>query len=64
MGVFGWNKDDNEPDVRGLKKHRYADAEGYTFYTCPICGGEYLKNLMTKEHGKTMCIECWNRKYG
>lgn len=64
MGIFSRNKDEDEPDLKGLEKHRYKDAKGYTFYTCPSCGGEYLKTFMTKEHGETMCIDCWNRIHG
>ena len=34
------------------------------FYTCPLCGSEYLATFITKENGQTMCIDCWNKKYG
>ena len=47
-----------------LEQHTYDDAEGNIFYTCPLCGGEYLATFITKENGQTMCIDCWNKKYG
>jgi hypothetical protein len=47
-----------------LEQHQYADSKGYTFYTCPICSGEYLAAFITEENGQTMCIDCWNKKYG
>jgi hypothetical protein len=44
-----------------LEQHEYADAEGYTFYTCPLCGGEYLATFISEVNGQTMCIDCENR---
>ena len=41
-----------------LEQHTYDDAEGHIFYTCPLCGGEYLAEFITKENGRTMCIDC------
>lgn len=45
-----------------LEQHEYDDAEGYTFYTCPRCGGEYLATFIIEEDGRTMCIDCSNKK--
>jgi len=45
-----------------LKQHEYDDAKGYTFYTCPKCGGEYLATFITEVNGQTMCIDCSNKK--
>lgn len=47
-----------------LEQHTYEDAKGYVFYTCPICGDEYLATFITAEHGRIMCIDCWNERYG
>ena len=44
-----------------LKQHEYGDAKGYTFYTCPLCVGEYLATFITEKNGQTMCIDCWNK---
>ncbi len=44
-----------------LEQHEYDDAKGYTFYTCPLCGGEYLATFITEKNGQTMCIDCWNK---
>ena len=30
-----------------LEQHEYDDAKGYTFYTCPKCGGEYLATFIS-----------------
>lgn len=46
-----------------LEQHTYDDTEGYVFYTCPICGNEYLATFITNANGQTMCIDCWNKKY-
>lgn len=51
-------------DYDALEQHTYEDSEGYTFYTCPICGREYLATFMTEEDGQTMCIDCWSERYG
>lgn len=55
-----------DPDVNyeELEQHTYDDAEGYVFYTCPICGNEYLATFIVSEEGQTMCIDCWNDRYG
>lgn len=55
---------DENVDYDTLEQHTYSDAPDHIFYTCPICGGEYLAAFITEENGKTMCIDCWNRRYG
>ncbi len=48
-----------------LRQSKYkTDTGEYVFYTCPICGGEYLDTFIVSEDGKTMCIDCWNERYG
>lgn len=47
-----------------LEQHTYEDSGNDIFYTCPICRGEYLADFMTESGGRTMCIECWNERYG
>ena len=46
-----------------LDQHTYDDAPGHIFYTCPICGGEYLDSFITEDDGVTMCIDCWSRRH-
>lgn len=55
---------DENVDYDSLEQHTYPDAPGNTFYTCPVCGGEYLSTFITEENGEVMCIDCWNRLYG
>ena len=55
---------DPDVDYDSLKQHKYSDSPGYTFYTCPKCGGEYLATFITEENGETMCIDCWSEEYG
>lgn len=55
---------DENVDYGELEQHEYDDTEGYIFYTCPICKGEYLATFITQENGQTMCIDCWNKMYG
>lgn len=38
-----------------LEKHRYPEG---TFYTCPKCGGEYLRSFFVKTSEGLMCVEC------
>ncbi|MBU3100645.1 MULTISPECIES: hypothetical protein [Clostridium] len=47
-----------------LEQHEYDDAKGNIFYTCPLCGGEYLDTFITEENSQKMCVDCWNEKYG
>lgn len=47
-----------------LEQHTYPDSGDNVFYTCPICGGEYLATFITEEDGRTMCIDCWSERYG
>ena len=48
-----------------LEQHEYKDEGDEIFYVCPLCGGEYLKNFITQgDDGQTMCIDCWNERYG
>lgn len=51
-------------DYDSLEQHTYRDSPGYVFYTCPICGGEYLATFIVEEGGQTMCIDCWSKRYG
>ena len=55
---------DENVDYDSLEQHTYKDSPGDVFYTCPICGGEYLATFIVEEYGKTMCIDCWSRRYG
>ena len=41
-----------------LEQHTYDDSPGDIFYTCPICGGEYLDTFIFEENGKVMCVDC------
>ncbi len=52
---------DENVDYDSLEQHTYDDSPGYIFYTCPRCGGEYLATFITEEHGRVMCIDCWNK---
>lgn len=52
---------DKNVNYAALEQHEYDDAEGYTFYTCPCCFGEYLASLIFEEDGKTMCVDCWDK---
>lgn len=47
-----------------LNPHTYPEEGPETFYDCPICDGEYLKDLITEENGQIMCIDCWAERYG
>lgn len=47
---------DENVDYDALEQHTYDDSEGYTFYTCPICGRGYLATFMTEEDGQTMSL--------
>lgn len=51
-------------DYKSLEQHKYKDSPGDVFYTCPICGGEYLATFIVEECEQTMCIDCWNKRYG
>ena len=51
---------DEDVNYDVLKKTRYKDTPGYTFYTCPVCGNEYLATFIISHNGKTMCIDCAN----
>ena len=46
-----------------LDQHTYDDAPGHIFYTCPICGGEYLDTFITEDNGIVMCIDCWGKRH-
>lgn len=46
-----------------LEQHVYEDTGKNVFYTCPLCGGEYLRDFITEEDGQTMCIDCWSKRY-
>lgn len=60
---MGLLKIDETPELNLLYKHKYKNIEEL-FYTCSICGGEYLIVFFKKECGQIMCIDCWKRKYG
>lgn len=45
-----------------LEQHIYKDEGDDIFYTCPICGGEYLEAFITQDSGQIMCIDCWSKK--
>lgn len=47
-----------------LEQHVYKDEGDEVFYTCPICGGEYLDTFITEHNGQTMCIDCWSERNG
>lgn len=47
-----------------LEQHVYEDSEGHIFYTCPLCGGEYISTFIVEESGETMCIDCWDKEFG
>ena len=47
-----------------LEQHTYEDSGDDIFYTCPLCWGQYLAALIVEEEGQTMCIDCWNERYG
>lgn len=55
---------DENVDYDSLEQHTYADSSEAVFYTCPICGGEYLASFIIEHDGQTMCIDCWNERYG
>lgn len=47
-----------------LEQHVYEDKGDDVFYVCPVCGGEYLENFITKSGEQTMCIDCWSERNG
>lgn len=51
-------------DYDALEQHVYEDEGPEVFYTCPICGGEYLDSFITQYEGETMCIDCWGERNG
>ena len=55
---------DSNVDYDSLEQHTYDDTPGYTFYSCPKCGHEFLATFIVEEDGETMCIDCWNRLRG
>ena len=55
---------DENVNYDALEQHTYEDSGDAVFYTCPICGGEYLATFITEQDGRTMCIDCWNERYG
>lgn len=58
------NEYDENVNYDMLEQHKYEDSQESVFYTCPICGDEYLDTFITEEYGQTMCIDCWNERYG
>ncbi len=55
---------DENVNYDSLSQHTYADSPGHIFYTCPVCGREYLATFITEDDGEIMCIDCWNEKHG
>lgn len=51
---------DDNVNYDSLEQHIYEDTPGYTFYTCPKCGGEYIASFIIDDDGETMCIDCWS----
>ena len=47
-----------------LEQHVYKDTGKEVFYTCPICGGEYLETFITEDDGEVICIDCWSKRNG
>ena len=47
-----------------LEQYVYEDEGDDVFYVCPVCGGEYLENFITKSGEQTMCIDCWSERNG
>lgn len=47
-----------------LEQHVYEDEGDEIFYTCPVCGGEYLDTFITQHNGRIMCIDCWSERNG
>lgn len=55
---------DEDVNYDELEQHSYADSGDAVFYTCPLCGGEYLATFIVSENGETMCIDCWGERNG
>ena len=55
---------DEDVNYDELEQHTYTDSGDAVFYTCPICGGEYLAAFIVSEKGETMCIDCWGERNG
>ena len=47
---------DDNVDYDALEQHTYEDSGDDVFYTCPICGGEYLATLLQKKMGKLCAL--------
>lgn len=59
---------DKNVNYNTLEQHTYDDTGDNIFYTCPVCGGEYLDTFIIEENGKCMCIDCagytgWSHKF-
>ena len=55
---------DENVDYDELEQHTYPDSPGHIFYTCPVCGNEYLATFITSDGSETMCIDCWSKRHG
>lgn len=55
---------DSGVNYDALEQHTYEDSGDSIFYTCPVCGEEYLATFIIEEGGQTMCIDCWNERFG
>ena len=53
---------DENVNYDSLEQHTYEDTPGYTFYTCPKCGREYLATFIIDDDGETMCTDCLSEK--
>lgn len=54
---------DENVNYDALEQHTYEDTPGFTFYTCPKCGGEYVATFIIDDDGETMCIDCWSKHH-
>lgn len=52
---------DDNVNYDDLQKRTYSDAPDAEFYTCPICGGEYLATFIVSHNGRTMCVDCMEK---
>ena len=48
---------DKKVNYDELEQHTYEDTGDRIFYTCPICGGEYIDTVIIEGNGTTMCSD-------
>ena len=46
---------DENVDYDALEQHTYEDSGNDIFYTCPLCGGEYLATVVSRVLRKLVC---------